>query len=971
MHLITSNDIPALYAADQLRRERERAKVFAGWHEGEITFMPTYRFLRGTEQYDEALGRIPSWCDRILWYDAPSRAEHTQLLEYTSVPSVCSSDHKPVYGIFSLRAMLPPPLLPKPDSLIGPPSPTDVSDAVEGDTGGGADTASAGGGGGKAGSGSKGATKSKKGEKKGEAKGRRRERKLREKERSREMSACPVLRLKGLRGVNLLAMDMNGSSDPYVRIRTPVQAQARAFKTPMVANSLNPQWKDSDIAPITLRVPNVRYLAAHSLHFSVWDYDFGSGDDHMGSALVSLAPALAQPGHVVKFSVALVHKGKPAGALCGGLVVDHDDADEAYSLRVRSQSAVLTSRRKFTFAAMLESDWSMLFALGEQQVLKPGEVLLTRGCANDMLYRVVSGHLEVAVGDRIRATIHAGGVTGEMSFLGRTTTSATLVAAEPTVVRAVKTSVAEAALRENEALRMRFYYYLAATIGKRLKGMNASTLKETARPRSTHLLPDGSPESLDAVLADKEVYALFREYLRGRWALETAECMDLCGEYRAEEDVAKRVVLANTIFDTYVDEGAPKEVCLASAAGIDAIRQALDAGEVDLFEEVEVAVRTMWQSDACPKFLRSKPFLAYDNSASDVLKTGPVATPNAIADYSAKHHHRWGTLRVFADVLDFRVHVLGFEKRYQIPLGGVKDVERDGSTVRIRMQAKKKVHEFRFKTPIKTGDCYRTVRSLLQALDEYRARRVALPDALDDSRRDEEPTRLTDVHAVVSMDRRPQQEGELSLCKGDHIVCEASKMLHGYLWYYGTSENSDDNVSGWFPSHYVDLMGAEQSTSGLPSNEDWLLLLKRAEKRTYAAGEYILEVNSPVHEFYSVLSGTCDVFTDGKRVGSIVEGEVIGGLTLILGGEASATVIASSTEVHVVSVAAIYLSDLLKENHSLACKFFKYLALVNELRLRRLLDNSLRASEDVSPLAPVDPKVEACDSVPAGAEGSG
>ena len=40
---------------------------------------------------------MPSWTDRILYMND---TERVQLMEYSSVPGVTMSDHKPVYAIF-------------------------------------------------------------------------------------------------------------------------------------------------------------------------------------------------------------------------------------------------------------------------------------------------------------------------------------------------------------------------------------------------------------------------------------------------------------------------------------------------------------------------------------------------------------------------------------------------------------------------------------------------------------------------------------------------------------------------------------------------------------------------------------------------------------------------------------------------------------------------------------------------------
>jgi len=60
-----------LKEGDQLIREMNNG-LFAGFHEGQIGFDPTYRFERGNRNYSAEKERVPSWCDRILWKSLPS-----------------------------------------------------------------------------------------------------------------------------------------------------------------------------------------------------------------------------------------------------------------------------------------------------------------------------------------------------------------------------------------------------------------------------------------------------------------------------------------------------------------------------------------------------------------------------------------------------------------------------------------------------------------------------------------------------------------------------------------------------------------------------------------------------------------------------------------------------------------------------------------------------------------------------------
>lgn len=86
---------------DELHREQAAERALYLFKEGDITFPPTYKMKKGTENvYDEE--RIPAWCDRILWSSLPGC--DLELLSYTSATSISTSDHKPVAATFTLMA---------------------------------------------------------------------------------------------------------------------------------------------------------------------------------------------------------------------------------------------------------------------------------------------------------------------------------------------------------------------------------------------------------------------------------------------------------------------------------------------------------------------------------------------------------------------------------------------------------------------------------------------------------------------------------------------------------------------------------------------------------------------------------------------------------------------------------------------------------------------------------------------------
>lgn len=81
---------------DQLLVSRQKQPGFRlrNFHEGQITFAPTYKYDAGTDTYDTSeKRRTPAWCDRILY-----RGKIRQL-EYRR-HEVRVSDHRPVSSRF-------------------------------------------------------------------------------------------------------------------------------------------------------------------------------------------------------------------------------------------------------------------------------------------------------------------------------------------------------------------------------------------------------------------------------------------------------------------------------------------------------------------------------------------------------------------------------------------------------------------------------------------------------------------------------------------------------------------------------------------------------------------------------------------------------------------------------------------------------------------------------------------------------
>ncbi|KAL9060227.1 MAG: hypothetical protein Q9206_001143 [Seirophora lacunosa] len=93
--LIKMNDLESLYANDQLNLQMIAGQAFPYYSEARITFLPTYKYNNGTDEYDTSeKARIPAWCDRIL-----RKGSKLKQIDYATAP-LRFSDHRPVYATF-------------------------------------------------------------------------------------------------------------------------------------------------------------------------------------------------------------------------------------------------------------------------------------------------------------------------------------------------------------------------------------------------------------------------------------------------------------------------------------------------------------------------------------------------------------------------------------------------------------------------------------------------------------------------------------------------------------------------------------------------------------------------------------------------------------------------------------------------------------------------------------------------------
>lgn len=100
---ISRNNLQFLLSKDQLIRQKQQNHIFTDFQEAEINFWPTYRRIKGTDEYSNKKNQSPSWCDRVLI----KTERNIDILFYDSIQEVNLSDHLPVISKSSIFLTTP------------------------------------------------------------------------------------------------------------------------------------------------------------------------------------------------------------------------------------------------------------------------------------------------------------------------------------------------------------------------------------------------------------------------------------------------------------------------------------------------------------------------------------------------------------------------------------------------------------------------------------------------------------------------------------------------------------------------------------------------------------------------------------------------------------------------------------------------------------------------------------------------
>lgn len=123
----------------------------------------------------------------------------------------------------------------------------------------------------------------------------------------------------------------------------------------------------------------------------------------------------------------------------------------------------------YILADLDDRDILWLSSAGRMRDLAPGETLIEAGRPVDELYFVTEGSLGVSAAGHQVATLTAGDVIGEMSFVEKRPPSASVAALERARVLGITRDTILAAFEADQGFAARFYRALAVFLSDRLR----------------------------------------------------------------------------------------------------------------------------------------------------------------------------------------------------------------------------------------------------------------------------------------------------------------------------------------------------------------------------------------------------------------------------------------------------------------------------------------------------------------------
>jgi CRP-like cAMP-binding protein len=143
----------------------------------------------------------------------------------------------------------------------------------------------------------------------------------------------------------------------------------------------------------------------------------------------------------------------------------------------------------FFLGQLNDMDVEWMIKNGHKIEVEPQTKLIKKGEPVENLYIILSGQLSVFADDSTSdsiATLNAGEIVGEMSFVESRSPSLSVVATKPSSVFAIPREIISSRLSENPDFKANFYYAIALFLSSRLR-------------KTTDQLGYGKPEEEDLI----------------------------------------------------------------------------------------------------------------------------------------------------------------------------------------------------------------------------------------------------------------------------------------------------------------------------------------------------------------------------------------------------------------------------------------------------------------------------------------
>jgi CRP-like cAMP-binding protein len=145
-----------------------------------------------------------------------------------------------------------------------------------------------------------------------------------------------------------------------------------------------------------------------------------------------------------------------------------------------------------------DRDLEWLMQHGTTRSLQPGTVLIREQQAVDSLYFLLDGELLVSVAGEAIATLLAGEIVGEISFVDSRPPSATVTAGKTSCVLEISRTDVKAKIAADEGFASRFYRSIAVFLADRLR-VTTGRFGYGSAAQDAEQFDEMDPDVLDAV----------------------------------------------------------------------------------------------------------------------------------------------------------------------------------------------------------------------------------------------------------------------------------------------------------------------------------------------------------------------------------------------------------------------------------------------------------------------------------------